>query len=288
MNPQLLQLICFYGFGAITVIAALAVITLKNTVHSVLSLVLTFFSTACLWMLADAEFLALALIVVYVGAVMVLFLFVVMMLDIDQEKIREGFVKFLPVGLIVAVAMLVEMLGLIGVKAMHAQVMGPDPAAMAGVSNTAWLGQALYTRYLLPFEVAALILTVGLPRCRVDRDCQGRTHRFAQLAGNAAFFAVGVATQRVQATETIGLRNVLHRIAHGVLRLEHVANGQCHSLKQLDEQQTFEIVGNAGHGFLQTPVPMVTQPKYFMQPATRTQAMAMGMNTFQPSRMIWS
>ena len=86
MNPQLFQLICFYGFGFITVVAALSVITLKNTVHAVLSLVLTFFSTACLWMLADAEFLALALIVVYVGAVMVLFLFVVMMLDIDLFK----------------------------------------------------------------------------------------------------------------------------------------------------------------------------------------------------------
>ena len=162
MNFPLFQLICFYAFGAITVIAALAVITMKNTVHAVLSLVLTFFSTACLWMLADAEFLALALIVVYVGAVMVLFLFVVMMLDIDQEKLREGFMKFLPVGLIVALAMLAEMIGLIGVKAMHAQGMGADPAALAGVSNTAWLGQALYTRYLLPFEVAALILTVGV------------------------------------------------------------------------------------------------------------------------------
>ena len=162
MNLQFFQLICFYGFSSITVVAALSVITLKNTVHAVLALVLTFFSTACLWLLADAEFLALALIVVYVGAVMVLFLFVVMMLDVDQEKIREGFVKFLPVGLIVAVAMLVEMLGLIGVKAMHAQAMGADPAALAGVSNTAWLGQALYTRYLLPFEVAALILTVGV------------------------------------------------------------------------------------------------------------------------------
>jgi len=91
-----------------------------------------------------------------------LMLFVVMMLDVDQEKIREGFVKFLPVGLIVAVAMLVEMLGLIGVKSMHAQAMGPDPAALAGLSNTAWLGMALYTKYLLPFEVAALILTVGV------------------------------------------------------------------------------------------------------------------------------
>jgi NADH-quinone oxidoreductase subunit J len=162
MNPQLFQLICFYAFGFVTVAAALSVITLKNSVHAVLALVLTFFSTACLWMLADAEFLALALIVVYVGAVMVLFLFVVMMLDIDQEKMREGFVKFLPIGLIVAIVMLVEMLGLIGVRAMHAQVMGADPAAAAGTSNTAWLGRALYTQYLLPFEIAALILTVGV------------------------------------------------------------------------------------------------------------------------------
>ena len=162
MNLQLFQLICFYAFGFVTVVAALSVITLKNTVHAVLALVLTFFSAACLWMLIDAEFLALALIVVYVGAVMVLFLFVVMMLDIDQEKMREGFVKFLPVGLIVAAAMLVEMLGLIGVRAMHAQVMGANPATAAGLSNTAWLGQALYTKFLLPFEIAALILTVGV------------------------------------------------------------------------------------------------------------------------------
>jgi NADH-quinone oxidoreductase subunit J len=162
MNPQLLQLICFYAFGFVTVAAALSVITLKNTVHAVLALVLTFFSAACLWMLIDAEFLALALIVVYVGAVMVLFLFVVMMLDIDQERLREGFVKFLPVGVIVAAVMLVEMLGLIGVRAMHARVMGADPAAAAGMSNIEWLGMALYTHYLLPFEVAALILTVGV------------------------------------------------------------------------------------------------------------------------------
>jgi len=162
MNPQLFQLICFYAFGFVTVAAALSVITLRNSVHAVLALVLTFFSAACLWMLIDAEFLALALIVVYVGAVMVLFLFVVMMLDIDQEKMREGFVKFLPVGLIVAAAMLVEMLGLIGVRSMHAQAMGTDPAATAGLSNTAWLGQALYTKFLLPFEIAALILTVGV------------------------------------------------------------------------------------------------------------------------------
>ncbi len=162
MNPQTLQLICFYAFSLVTVVAALSVITLKNTVHAVLALVLTFFSAACLWMLLEAEFLALALVVVYVGAVMVLFLFVVMMLDIDLEKMHEGFVKFLPVGVIVAVVMLVEMLGLIGVRTMHAQNLGVDPAVAAGVSNTEWLGQALYTTFLLPFEVAALILTVGL------------------------------------------------------------------------------------------------------------------------------
>src|SRR5574337_1190049 len=132
MSPQTLQLICFYAFSLVTVAAALSVITLKNTVHAVLALVLTFFSAACLWMLLDAEFLALALVVVYVGAVIVL------------------------------VVMLVEMLGLIGVRAMHAQGLGANPATAAGVSNTAWLGQALYTKFLLPFEVAALVLTVGL------------------------------------------------------------------------------------------------------------------------------
>nr|WP_221265731.1 NADH-quinone oxidoreductase subunit J [Oleiagrimonas soli] len=157
-----MQLICFYAFAAVAGISALMVITLRNSVHAVLSLVLTFFSVACIWLLAQAEFLAIALIVVYVGAVMVLFLFVVMMLDINLERMREGFIKFLPVGIVVAAVMLVEMLALIGVRAMHVMTMGPDPAAAAGMSNTAWLGQALYTRFLLPFEIAALILTVGL------------------------------------------------------------------------------------------------------------------------------
>jgi NADH-quinone oxidoreductase subunit J len=162
IDINLFQLICFYGFAAVAVAAALAVITVRNTVHAVLSLVLAFFSIACIWLLAEAEFLAIALIVVYVGAVMVLFLFVVMMLDIKVEQVREGFIRYLPVGVVVAAVMLVEMLALIGVRSMHARVMGADPAAVAGLSNTAWLGQALYTRYLLPFEIAALILTVGV------------------------------------------------------------------------------------------------------------------------------
>lgn len=162
MNLPLFQLVCFYGFAAVTALGALMVISLRSTVHAVLALVLTFFSTACLWMLLQAEFLALALLVVYVGAVMVLFLFVVMMLDIHQEHVREGFVRYLPVGIVVALVMLGEILALIGVRTMHLRSLGPDPAARQGVSNVAWLGKALYTHYLLPFEVAALILTVGV------------------------------------------------------------------------------------------------------------------------------
>src|SRR5690348_3968142 len=117
MNHSIFQMVCFIAFAVVAVGAALAVVSVKNTVHGVLALVLTFFSTACLWMLAEAEFLALALVVVYVGAVMVLFLFVVMMLDIEFEPIREGFIKYLPIGIGAAMIMLVEMLGTIGIKA---------------------------------------------------------------------------------------------------------------------------------------------------------------------------
>ena len=156
-----LPLVSFYLFGAITVLAALAVVTVKNPVHAALCLVLTFFSTACTWLLADAEFLAIALVLVYVGAVMVLFLFVVMMLDIDLVPLREGFVRAMPIGLVVAVVMLVEMLTLIGIRSM--QIPAPsEPAAAAGMSNTAWLATALFSQFLLPFEVAALILTVAI------------------------------------------------------------------------------------------------------------------------------
>ncbi|MGN6518443.1 MAG: NADH-quinone oxidoreductase subunit J [Dokdonella sp.] len=155
------QLICFYAFAAVTVAAALAVISVRSPVHAALCLVLTFFSTACTWLLADAEFLAIALVLVYVGAVMVLFLFVVMMLDLDLDPLREGFVRALPVGVVVAVVMLVEMLGLIGVRSMQLPA-PPEPAAAAGMSNTSWLANALFSQFLLPFEVAALILTVAI------------------------------------------------------------------------------------------------------------------------------
>ena len=157
-----LAFIAFIVFALTAVASALAVISVKNPVHAVLSLVLTFFSVACLWIIIGAEFLGVTLILVYVGAVMVLFLFVVMMLDIDVAPLREGFVRYLPVGLLVAAVMLAEMVVLIGVKAQLSLPLAPNAADAAGIPNTEWLAQALFTRFLLPFEVAALILTVAV------------------------------------------------------------------------------------------------------------------------------
>ena len=155
--------ISFWAFALTAVVAAGAVISVRNPVHAVLCLILTFFSVACIWLLVGAEFLGVALVLVYVGAVMVLFLFVVMMLDIDVTAMREGWVRFLPVGLLVAVVMLVQMLLLIGVKARSVAPF-PDNAASAtaDVDNTRWLAEQLFTGFILPFEVAAVILTVAV------------------------------------------------------------------------------------------------------------------------------
>ena len=154
--------LAFLGFAATAAIAALATITSRNPVHAALWLVLTFFSVACTWIVGGAEFLGIALVLVYVGAVMVLFLFVVMMLDINTAPLREGFARYLPVALAVAVVMLLEMLALIGVRRMTGRLAPPDPALAEGLSNTEWLGRALFRDYLLPFEVAGMILTVAI------------------------------------------------------------------------------------------------------------------------------
>ena len=154
--------LAFLAFAATAAIAALATITSRNPVHATLWLVLTFFSVACTWIIGGAEFLGVALILVYVGAVMVLFMFVVMMLDIDLTPMREGYVKYLPVGLLVAVVMLVQMLALIGVRAASAVPLADNAATGADVPNTTWLARALFTDFMLPFEVAAVILTVAV------------------------------------------------------------------------------------------------------------------------------
>ena len=155
--------ISFWAFALTAVVAAGAVISVRNPVHAVLCLILTFFSVACIWLLVGAEFLGVALVLVYVGAVMVLFLFVVMMLDLDVTAMRVGWVRFLPVGLLVAVVMLVQMLLLIGVKARSVAPF-PDNAASAtaDVDNTRWLAEQLFTGFILPFEFAAVILTVAV------------------------------------------------------------------------------------------------------------------------------
>ena len=155
------QSIIFYAFAAVLIFSALRVITAKNPVYAVLFLVLSFYTAAALWMLLYAEFLAITLIIVYVGAVMVLFLFVVMMLDINFEKLREGFWKYLPVAAAVAILMVVEMVMLITSKSFH-MADKALPGSPAAISNTKELGRILYTDYLLPFELAAVILVVAM------------------------------------------------------------------------------------------------------------------------------
>jgi NADH-quinone oxidoreductase subunit J len=158
------ELFAFWAFFTITVLSAIGVISLKNPVHAALSLVLTFFTTACLWLLLQAEFLGITLILVYVGAVMVLFLFVVMMLDINTTPLREGFARYFPVAMVVAAIMLLEILALLGIrKGLNgSELSATDPATAMGLSNIEWIGQSLFTRYMLPFEIAAVILTVAI------------------------------------------------------------------------------------------------------------------------------
>ena len=155
--------VLFYVFGAILVLTALGVITARNPVHCALFLVAAFLNSAVIWLLLQAEFLALTLIVVYVGAVMVLWLFVVMMLDVDVEKLRQGFTRYAPLGALIALVVAVQ-IGLV----VHVRKLGLGDTAAAVVdrpadhSNTQELGQLLYTQYLYPFEIAAVILLVAI------------------------------------------------------------------------------------------------------------------------------
>jgi NADH-quinone oxidoreductase subunit J len=148
----------FYVLGAVLLVSGVLVITARNPVHGVLFLVLAFFNAAGIWLLLQAEFLAIALVVVYVGAVMVLFLFVVMMLDINLERVREGFWRNLPLALVVGGIMVIEMVFILGNK-----IFGTAPAQIpAGYSNTKALGRVLYTDYAYAFEIAAVLLLVAI------------------------------------------------------------------------------------------------------------------------------
>ena len=152
----------FYFFSAILVFAAAMVITIRNPVKAALFLVLAFFSAAGLWVLLEAEFLAIALVLVYVGAVMVLFLFVVMMLDINLVRLREGFGEYLPIGSIVAVLMVLEMGIILGSRHFGLHRFPVPPGHTADYSNTRELGMQIYTVYVYPFEIAAVILLVAI------------------------------------------------------------------------------------------------------------------------------
>ncbi len=152
----------FYFFALILIGSGLRVITARNPVHAVLSLVVAFVACAGLWLLLDAEFLAIVLVLVYVGAVMVLFLFVVMMLDINLAPLREGFIRYLPVGALVALLIIVQLWLVLGGQDFDL-ISVPAPAPLpSDASNTEALGQLLYTVYVYPFEIAALVLLVAI------------------------------------------------------------------------------------------------------------------------------
>jgi NADH-quinone oxidoreductase subunit J len=155
------ELAVFYFFAAILLYAGIRTVTCRNPVHAALHLVLAFFTAAAIWLLLRAEFLAITLVLVYVGAVMVLFLFVVMMLDINLDRLREGFWSHLPLGIVVGLLIVLEMGSLVLIGFERAEyALPPDPGP--GYSNTKELGRLLYTDYVYPFELAAIILLVAI------------------------------------------------------------------------------------------------------------------------------
>jgi len=154
------QTAVFFFLSAILVFASLRVITARNPVHAALHLILAFFTCGGIWALLQAEFLAIAIILVYVGAVMVLFLFVVMMLDVNMDRIRQGFWNYLPLGALLGLLMALEMSLVLGSK--YFQIPAAEALVQAGVSNTKSIGALMFTDYVYPFELASLILLVGM------------------------------------------------------------------------------------------------------------------------------
>ena len=154
--------ILFYAFAAVLLAAALGVIVARNPVYSALCLVLCFFTSASIWLLIQAEFLAIVLVLVYVGAVMVLFLFVVMMLDINLQELRRGFTRYAWLGWITAFILIIEISGVIAARRFGVDVAKQVVQVTADHSNTRELGSVLYTQYVYPFELAAMLLLVAI------------------------------------------------------------------------------------------------------------------------------
>ncbi len=154
--------VLFYAFAAVLIVAALGVITSRNPVHAALFLVLAFVQSAVLWLLIEAEFLALTLVLVYVGAVMVLFLFVVMMLDVNAEELRKGYTRYLPVGIAVALIVVVEIGHVIWFRSQGLAFLTVPQSLPADLSNTKELGAVLYTEHVYAFEIAGMILLLAI------------------------------------------------------------------------------------------------------------------------------
>jgi NADH-quinone oxidoreductase subunit J len=154
--------ILFYTFATVLVGAAIGVVTSRNPVYSVLFLVLCFFNAAVLWLLIEAEFLAIVLVLVYVGAVMVLFLFVVMMLDINIETLRVGFTRYAPLGGLIALIIIIESYYVLWIKRLGLDVTGGVAPMPEGYSNTEAVGAVLYTDYVYPFQLAAVVLLIAI------------------------------------------------------------------------------------------------------------------------------
>ncbi len=154
--------VVFYAFSTLMVVAALGVVSARNPVHSALFLVLTFFATSAIWLLLEAEFLAITLVLVYVGAVMVLFLFVVMMLDINITRMREGVMRYAPFGIAIAILLIIQMIMVVGPEHFGLQVFVAPEKHGADYSNTKELGRILYTEYVYAFELASVILLVAI------------------------------------------------------------------------------------------------------------------------------
>nr|CAA6829965.1 MAG: NADH-ubiquinone oxidoreductase chain J (EC [uncultured Thiotrichaceae bacterium] len=156
------ELLLFYLFSAILLLAGISMVTVRNPVYAALSLIVCFFTSAAIWITLEAEFLGIVLVLVYVGAVMVLFLFVIMMLDVNHNHLREGFVKYLPVGLLVAVIIAAEMILVLNSGGFDADKYMQAQRHDADYSNTKALGEVLYQQYLYPFEIAGVILLVAI------------------------------------------------------------------------------------------------------------------------------
>lgn len=154
--------IVFYAFSTLMVVSALGVVSVRNPVHSALFLVLAFFATSAIWLLLEAEFLAIALVLVYVGAVMVLFLFVVMMLDINIAQMRAGFMRYTPFGIAIAMLLVAQMIMVVGPEHFGLDAFAIPEKHAADYSNTKELGRILYTDYVYAFELASVILLVAI------------------------------------------------------------------------------------------------------------------------------